>query len=153
MAGAPSDSEATIPAIEEEMQLMHYPRAIGNPTNMDLTDDDHLRENPRDVGNLSARIQYELGHNEGFQCKFAASGRSMSRQGRSASRRFWRRKYRADDDDEEWEDDARLARRGRTPGRSPNRARARSSGARFSGLQRPHPPDAGYPRTPSMAGQ
>eukprot|EP00959_Pyramimonas_sp_CCMP1952_P453208 9467851-Pyramimonas_sp.AAC.1 len=36
----------------------------------------------------------------------------MSRQERSASRQSWRRKNRAGDDDEEWEGDARLVRRG-----------------------------------------
>eukprot|EP00959_Pyramimonas_sp_CCMP1952_P404762 8482970-Pyramimonas_sp.AAC.1 len=67
---------------------------------MELSDDDDLRGNPRDVLDLSARIQYELGHNGGFQYTLVASDRSMSRQERSASRQFWGRKYRADDDDE-----------------------------------------------------
>eukprot|EP00959_Pyramimonas_sp_CCMP1952_P065817 1374160-Pyramimonas_sp.AAC.1 len=88
MAGAPADSEATVPA---EIQLMLYPRVIGNPTNMELSDDDPWWGSPRDVCDLSERIQYELGHIEGIQCALVASGRSMSRQGRSASRQFWRR--------------------------------------------------------------
>eukprot|EP00959_Pyramimonas_sp_CCMP1952_P132887 2778306-Pyramimonas_sp.AAC.1 len=75
---------------------------------MEWSDDDPLRGSPRDVSDLSERIQHELGHGEGFQCTFVASDRSMSRQERSAGRQSWRRKYRADDDAEEWEDDASL---------------------------------------------
>eukprot|EP00959_Pyramimonas_sp_CCMP1952_P193034 4036626-Pyramimonas_sp.AAC.1 len=48
-----------------------------------------------------------------------------ARSDRQAARSGGKR-YSADDDDEEWEDDARLVRRGRFPSRSPNRARARS---------------------------
>eukprot|EP00959_Pyramimonas_sp_CCMP1952_P293326 6134715-Pyramimonas_sp.AAC.1 len=48
MAGAPAESEAIIPATQVEMQLMLYLRVIGNPTNMELSDDGHLRGNPRD---------------------------------------------------------------------------------------------------------
>eukprot|EP00959_Pyramimonas_sp_CCMP1952_P336872 7054014-Pyramimonas_sp.AAC.1 len=33
MAGAPADFESTIPAADEEVRAMLYPRAIGNPTN------------------------------------------------------------------------------------------------------------------------
>eukprot|EP00959_Pyramimonas_sp_CCMP1952_P004811 100950-Pyramimonas_sp.AAC.1 len=124
IAGTPADSEATILATEDEIQLMLYPRVIGKPTNMELSDGDPLRGNPRDVRDLSGRIQYELGRGEGFQRAFAASDLSMSRQGRSASRQSWRRKYCADDDDEGWGDDARLARRGRARSGSPDRARA-----------------------------
>eukprot|EP00959_Pyramimonas_sp_CCMP1952_P147778 3092869-Pyramimonas_sp.AAC.1 len=72
----------------------------------------------------------------------------MSRQQRSASRRVWRKKYRPGDEDDEWEDSDRMISRGRIPGRSPDRARARSSGARSSGLRRPHLPDAGTPKAP-----
>eukprot|EP00959_Pyramimonas_sp_CCMP1952_P091907 1923806-Pyramimonas_sp.AAC.1 len=61
MAGAPADSESTIPAPDEEIQAMLYPRVTGNPTDMELIDDDLLRGNPRDAGDLSERIQYELG--------------------------------------------------------------------------------------------
>eukprot|EP00959_Pyramimonas_sp_CCMP1952_P341106 7145639-Pyramimonas_sp.AAC.1 len=39
-------------------------------------------------------------------------------------------------------------RRGRAPSHSPDRARACSSSARSSGVQRPHPPDAGAARGP-----
>eukprot|EP00959_Pyramimonas_sp_CCMP1952_P378092 7920169-Pyramimonas_sp.AAC.1 len=39
-----------------------------------------------------------------------------------------------------------MVRRDRFPSRSPDRARARSSGARSSGLQRLHRPDAGLQR-------
>eukprot|EP00959_Pyramimonas_sp_CCMP1952_P230140 4811681-Pyramimonas_sp.AAC.1 len=56
LAGAPADSEATTPATEEEIQWMLYPRFIGYPTNMELSDDDPLRGNPRDVSDLSERI-------------------------------------------------------------------------------------------------
>eukprot|EP00959_Pyramimonas_sp_CCMP1952_P192434 4023629-Pyramimonas_sp.AAC.1 len=70
-----------------------------------------------------------------MQCESVASDRSTSRQERSARRQVWGKRYSADDDDGEWEDDARLARRGRFPSRSPNRARARLSGVRSSGLQ------------------
>eukprot|EP00959_Pyramimonas_sp_CCMP1952_P092690 1939850-Pyramimonas_sp.AAC.1 len=45
--------------------------------------------------------------------------------------------------DDEDEQDDRMARRGRAPSFSPDRARARSSGARSSGVQRPHPTGAG----------
>eukprot|EP00959_Pyramimonas_sp_CCMP1952_P041077 858853-Pyramimonas_sp.AAC.1 len=68
MAGAPADSETIIPATEEEMQLMLYPRVLGKPTNMELSDGDPLRGNPRDVSDLSERIQYGLGRNAGLQC-------------------------------------------------------------------------------------
>eukprot|EP00959_Pyramimonas_sp_CCMP1952_P297526 6224360-Pyramimonas_sp.AAC.1 len=78
---------------------------------MELSDDDPLRGNPRDAGDLSERIQRKLGHVEGLQYTFVASDRSLSCQERSASRQAWRRTYRADDDDEHWEDDARLGRR------------------------------------------
>eukprot|EP00959_Pyramimonas_sp_CCMP1952_P389610 8164322-Pyramimonas_sp.AAC.1 len=47
MAGAPADSESTIPAAGEEMQAMPYPRAMGNPTG--IVDGDLLRRNPRDA--------------------------------------------------------------------------------------------------------
>eukprot|EP00959_Pyramimonas_sp_CCMP1952_P039980 836095-Pyramimonas_sp.AAC.1 len=57
MAGSPADSEAIIPATEEEIQLILYPRVLGNPTNTELSDDDPLRGNPRDVSDLSERIQ------------------------------------------------------------------------------------------------
>eukprot|EP00959_Pyramimonas_sp_CCMP1952_P241503 5047417-Pyramimonas_sp.AAC.1 len=67
---------------------------------MEVSGDDPLRGDPRDVSDLSDRIQYVLGRDEGFQHAFAASDRSASRQERSASRRPWRRKYRADGDDE-----------------------------------------------------
>eukprot|EP00959_Pyramimonas_sp_CCMP1952_P116024 2425565-Pyramimonas_sp.AAC.1 len=103
---------------------------------MELSDDDHLRGSPRDASDLSERLQCELGHNEGMPHRVVASDRSMSRQERPTSRQVWRERYNAVDDDKEWEDDARLARRGRFPSRSSNRARARSSGARSSGLQR-----------------
>eukprot|EP00959_Pyramimonas_sp_CCMP1952_P060749 1268934-Pyramimonas_sp.AAC.1 len=82
--GAPADSEATIPATDEEIQAMLYPRVIGNPTDMELVDGDPLRGNPRDAGDSSACIQYELGHNEEFQYMSVAPDRSMSRQKRSA---------------------------------------------------------------------
>eukprot|EP00959_Pyramimonas_sp_CCMP1952_P255930 5345609-Pyramimonas_sp.AAC.1 len=73
----------------------------------------------------------------------------MSRQKRSTSRPVWRgENYRDDDEDEEREDSDCMMRRGRVPSRSPDRARARSSGARSSGLQRPHLPDAGTPKAP-----
>eukprot|EP00959_Pyramimonas_sp_CCMP1952_P148063 3098254-Pyramimonas_sp.AAC.1 len=39
-------------------------------------------------------------------------------------------------------------RRGRAPSHSPDRMRARFSGACSSGVQRPHPPDAGATRGP-----
>eukprot|EP00959_Pyramimonas_sp_CCMP1952_P088023 1841829-Pyramimonas_sp.AAC.1 len=91
MAGVPADSEAIIPATEEEVQLMLYPRVMGNPANVELSDDAPLRGNPRGVRDLPERNQYVLGHHDGFHCTFVASGRSMSRQGRSASRQVWRR--------------------------------------------------------------
>eukprot|EP00959_Pyramimonas_sp_CCMP1952_P363368 7609162-Pyramimonas_sp.AAC.1 len=49
---------------DEEMHAMLYHRAIGNPTNAEVIDDDPLRGSPRDAGDLSERVQYELGHNE-----------------------------------------------------------------------------------------
>eukprot|EP00959_Pyramimonas_sp_CCMP1952_P242799 5075167-Pyramimonas_sp.AAC.1 len=52
------------------------------------------------------------------------------------------------DEEDEKGDDGRMARRGRAPSLSPDRARARSSGARSSGGQRPHPPYAGATRGP-----
>eukprot|EP00959_Pyramimonas_sp_CCMP1952_P062546 1307916-Pyramimonas_sp.AAC.1 len=67
---------------------------------MELNDGGPLRGNPRDVSDLSARIQYGRGRDEGFQRALAAPDRSMSRQERSASRQPWGRTYRADDDDE-----------------------------------------------------
>eukprot|EP00959_Pyramimonas_sp_CCMP1952_P344178 7208668-Pyramimonas_sp.AAC.1 len=70
---------------------------------MELSENDFLRGNPRDAGDLSEGAQCELGHSEGLQSTFVASDRPMSRQERSASRPAWRRRYRADDDDEEWE--------------------------------------------------
>eukprot|EP00959_Pyramimonas_sp_CCMP1952_P425697 8916927-Pyramimonas_sp.AAC.1 len=51
-------------------------------------------------------------------------------------------------EEDERGDDGRVIRRGRAPRPSPDRARARSSGARSSGVQRPHPPDAGATRGP-----
>eukprot|EP00959_Pyramimonas_sp_CCMP1952_P041658 871458-Pyramimonas_sp.AAC.1 len=86
MAGAPADSEATFLATEEGKQLMLYPWVIGNPTDMDLSDDDPVWGNPRDVSDLSDSIQCGPGHSDGFRRAFAASDRSMSRQERSASR-------------------------------------------------------------------
>eukprot|EP00959_Pyramimonas_sp_CCMP1952_P212918 4455295-Pyramimonas_sp.AAC.1 len=91
---------------------------------MELSDDDPVLGNPRDVSDLSEFVQYGLGHDERFQRAFVASGRSMSRQERSASRLSWRRKHRADDGGEGWGDDARLVRRGRARSGSPDRARA-----------------------------
>eukprot|EP00959_Pyramimonas_sp_CCMP1952_P045670 954237-Pyramimonas_sp.AAC.1 len=79
IAGGPADSEATILAAEEEIQLMPYLRVIGNPTNMGLNDDDLSRGNPQDVGDLPERTQYEFGHNAGMQYTFVASDRSMGR--------------------------------------------------------------------------
>eukprot|EP00959_Pyramimonas_sp_CCMP1952_P038049 796240-Pyramimonas_sp.AAC.1 len=38
MAGAPADLESTIPATDEEIYAMLYPRAIGHPTNVELID-------------------------------------------------------------------------------------------------------------------
>eukprot|EP00959_Pyramimonas_sp_CCMP1952_P447786 9376452-Pyramimonas_sp.AAC.1 len=67
---------------------------------MELSDDDSLRGNPRDASGPSERIQSDLGLNPGFQYTFVASDRSMSRQKRSTSRRVWRKKHRADDEDE-----------------------------------------------------
>eukprot|EP00959_Pyramimonas_sp_CCMP1952_P370921 7768295-Pyramimonas_sp.AAC.1 len=142
MAGALADIEVIISATDEEIQLVLYARLIGTPTNMELSDDDPVRGNPRDASDLSERIQCELGHNERFPCAFVASDRSMGRQRRSVSRQVKKKKYCDDDDDEDLATDGRLERRGRIPSRSPNRARERSSCARSSGLQRPHPPDA-----------
>eukprot|EP00959_Pyramimonas_sp_CCMP1952_P077591 1621859-Pyramimonas_sp.AAC.1 len=82
------------------MQLMLYPRVIGRPADMELSDDDPLRENPRDASYLSERIQCEPGHNAEIQYTFVASDRPMSRQKRSASRQTWRKKYRDDDEGE-----------------------------------------------------
>eukprot|EP00959_Pyramimonas_sp_CCMP1952_P448878 9399390-Pyramimonas_sp.AAC.1 len=65
---------------------MLHPRVIGNPADIGLIDDDPLRGRPRDAGELSESIQYELGHNEEFQSTFVASDRSMSRQKRPTSR-------------------------------------------------------------------
>eukprot|EP00959_Pyramimonas_sp_CCMP1952_P415510 8706363-Pyramimonas_sp.AAC.1 len=45
-------------------------------------------------------------------------------------------------------DDDRIVRRGRAPSPSPDRSRARSSGARSSGVQRPRPPEAGASNGP-----
>eukprot|EP00959_Pyramimonas_sp_CCMP1952_P162102 3389258-Pyramimonas_sp.AAC.1 len=70
MAGAPADSEAIVPAVTGGIQLMLHPRIIGNPTNMELSDDGPSRGNPRDVSDLSERVQYELGRNEELQCTF-----------------------------------------------------------------------------------
>eukprot|EP00959_Pyramimonas_sp_CCMP1952_P174439 3645584-Pyramimonas_sp.AAC.1 len=72
------------------MQLMLYPRVIGSPTYLELSDGDPLRGSPRDASDLSERIQYELGHREEFQCTFAASDRPMGRRQRSASRQVRR---------------------------------------------------------------
>eukprot|EP00959_Pyramimonas_sp_CCMP1952_P252765 5280806-Pyramimonas_sp.AAC.1 len=51
-------------------------------------------------------------------------------------------------EEDEKGDDDRVVLRGQAPSPSPDRARARSSGARSSGGQRPHPPDAGARRGP-----
>eukprot|EP00959_Pyramimonas_sp_CCMP1952_P256012 5347421-Pyramimonas_sp.AAC.1 len=102
MAGAPADSESTILATDEEIHAMFYPRVIGKPTDMEIIDGDPLRGNPRDAGDLSERMQYELGHNEEFQCALSAPDRSASRQNRSPSRHAWgKRNYRDDDEDDE----------------------------------------------------
>ena len=84
---------------------------------------------PRDAGDVSKRTQCELGHNEGFQCAFVATERSLSRQERSESRQAWRRACRAGNDDEEWEVDPRLLRRGRVRSGSRGRSRARAPAA------------------------
>eukprot|EP00959_Pyramimonas_sp_CCMP1952_P151323 3166258-Pyramimonas_sp.AAC.1 len=55
VAGAPADSEATIPATDEEIQLMLYPRVIGNPTTTELSDDGPLR------GNRETLVIYLIG--------------------------------------------------------------------------------------------
>eukprot|EP00959_Pyramimonas_sp_CCMP1952_P298213 6237601-Pyramimonas_sp.AAC.1 len=73
MAGAPANSEATISATDEEIQLMLHPRVIGNPTNMEWSDEGLLRGSPRDVRYVSERIQYEPGHDEDFRRTFVAS--------------------------------------------------------------------------------
>eukprot|EP00959_Pyramimonas_sp_CCMP1952_P338839 7096060-Pyramimonas_sp.AAC.1 len=65
MAGAPANSEAIIPAAEEEMPLMLHLQVIGNPIDRELCDDDPPRGNPRNAGDVSERIQCELEHNEG----------------------------------------------------------------------------------------
>eukprot|EP00959_Pyramimonas_sp_CCMP1952_P141321 2957980-Pyramimonas_sp.AAC.1 len=65
---------------------MLYPRVIGHLTNAESIDDDPLRGSPRDAGDLSERIQYELGHNEEFQYTSVASDRSASNPGRPNSR-------------------------------------------------------------------
>eukprot|EP00959_Pyramimonas_sp_CCMP1952_P315884 6611453-Pyramimonas_sp.AAC.1 len=79
MAEAPADTEVTILATDEEIQAMLYPRATGNPTDMELGDDDPLRGNLRCAGDLSERVHYEFGHNEEFQHTSVASDRPMSR--------------------------------------------------------------------------
>eukprot|EP00959_Pyramimonas_sp_CCMP1952_P246988 5162140-Pyramimonas_sp.AAC.1 len=58
---------------DEDTHAMLYPRVIGNPTNTELIDGDPLRGSPRDAGDLSERVQYELGHCEEFQCTCVAS--------------------------------------------------------------------------------
>eukprot|EP00959_Pyramimonas_sp_CCMP1952_P076016 1588532-Pyramimonas_sp.AAC.1 len=74
-----------------------YPRAVEDPTNVELIDGNPLRGNPRDAGDLSGRIQYELGYTEECQCTFVASDRSASRQRRSPSRLpLMRRSYHGD---------------------------------------------------------
>eukprot|EP00959_Pyramimonas_sp_CCMP1952_P431522 9037425-Pyramimonas_sp.AAC.1 len=61
MAGAPADSDSTILATGEEDHAVPYPRVIENPTDTESIDDDLLRGSPRDAGDLSERIQYEVG--------------------------------------------------------------------------------------------
>eukprot|EP00959_Pyramimonas_sp_CCMP1952_P023413 492121-Pyramimonas_sp.AAC.1 len=73
MAGTPADSDSTTPATDEDAHAILYPEVIGSPTNTESIDDDPLRGNPRDAGDLSERIQYELGHNEEFQHTSVAS--------------------------------------------------------------------------------
>eukprot|EP00959_Pyramimonas_sp_CCMP1952_P028235 592542-Pyramimonas_sp.AAC.1 len=112
MAGAPADSESTTSAADEEIHAMLYPRVIGNPTYMELIDDDPLRGSARDAGDLSERFQYEPRHNEELQCTLVASDRYMSSQGRSPSRPDRRKNdYRDDDEDEKREDSDRMIRR------------------------------------------
>eukprot|EP00959_Pyramimonas_sp_CCMP1952_P293657 6141579-Pyramimonas_sp.AAC.1 len=98
MAGAPADSEATIPATEEEMQMMLHPQVVGNPINIEPSGDDPWRGSPRDAGDLSERTQCELEHSEDHHLTVVASGRSPSRHGRSAGRQDWRRTSRSEDD-------------------------------------------------------
>eukprot|EP00959_Pyramimonas_sp_CCMP1952_P395388 8284816-Pyramimonas_sp.AAC.1 len=78
MAGAVADSDSTTPATDEEAPAILHPRVIGNPTNTESIDDDPLRGNSRDAGDLSERVQYELGHSEEFQYTSGASDRSAS---------------------------------------------------------------------------
>eukprot|EP00959_Pyramimonas_sp_CCMP1952_P440637 9225337-Pyramimonas_sp.AAC.1 len=93
---------------------------------MELIDDDPLRENLRDAGDRSERIQYEHGHNDEFQCALVSSDRSASRPKRSPSRpALGKKNYRDDDEDHERGDNDRTIRRGRAPSHSPDRARAR----------------------------
>eukprot|EP00959_Pyramimonas_sp_CCMP1952_P403754 8460647-Pyramimonas_sp.AAC.1 len=98
-------------------KYMHcfYPRAVGNLINTELIDDDPLRGNPRDVGDLSERIQYEFAQNEEFQYTSVASDRSASSPRRSPSRLpLVRKSYHDDpnrssvDEEDEREDDDRM---------------------------------------------
>eukprot|EP00959_Pyramimonas_sp_CCMP1952_P354263 7421822-Pyramimonas_sp.AAC.1 len=89
MAGAPafcdryepgdSDDDA-IPATEEELQVAPQPQVIRNPTCRATCDDDHLRGDPRDTGDLHERIQCELGHNEGSHSTCVLHDRPSSRK-------------------------------------------------------------------------
>eukprot|EP00959_Pyramimonas_sp_CCMP1952_P174039 3636433-Pyramimonas_sp.AAC.1 len=83
MAGAPADSEVTISATDEEIQLMLYPR----------------RGNPRDASDLFEHVQCEFGHDKAFQYIFVVADRSMSLQKPSASRGIWKKEHRDDDGD------------------------------------------------------
>eukprot|EP00959_Pyramimonas_sp_CCMP1952_P367522 7697992-Pyramimonas_sp.AAC.1 len=90
MAGAPADSDATMPASEEELQLAFQPQVIGGPAREEPYDDEPMRGSPRGTGDFSERIQCELGRNEGSHFAFVL-------RDRSSIRLPWRRVYRADD--------------------------------------------------------
>eukprot|EP00959_Pyramimonas_sp_CCMP1952_P126346 2642643-Pyramimonas_sp.AAC.1 len=132
MAGAPADSDSTIPATDEEVHAMLYPRAIGNQTNAESVDDDPLRGSPRDAGDLSERIQSELGYNAEFQYTSVAPDRSSGSPRRLPSRLplIMKKKYHDDpclspmDDEDDLGYDDRMVRRGRAPSPSPDRVRA-----------------------------
>eukprot|EP00959_Pyramimonas_sp_CCMP1952_P436663 9143500-Pyramimonas_sp.AAC.1 len=65
--GRPRIQKLPFPATDEEVQLVLCPRATGNPTDMELCDDDSLRGSPRDASAFSGRVQCELSPNEEFQ--------------------------------------------------------------------------------------
>eukprot|EP00959_Pyramimonas_sp_CCMP1952_P005671 118958-Pyramimonas_sp.AAC.1 len=90
MAGAPAHSDGhepdssvdgARPAAEVELEFAFRPQVIGNPARSVACDDDPLRGNPRDAGDLPERAQCGSGHDEGLRFTCCATWPSFEPQG------------------------------------------------------------------------